>query len=105
MEKNYWEDVHYLKRKVDAGGQFVITQLFYDCDRFVQFVKDCRSVGIQVPIIPGIMPLMSYNGFTKMTGFCKVKVPQKIKDALERIKDNDEAVKAYGIDLGRDMCQ
>ncbi|CAD7703090.1 unnamed protein product [Ostreobium quekettii] len=105
MKENYWRDIHYLKQKVDAGGDFIISQLFYDTGLFLQFVEDCRSVDITVPIIPGIMPIMTYGGFKRMTSFCKTKVPQKITDTLESIKDNDEAIKKYGIKLGTEMCR
>lgn len=53
MKENYWSDIRYLKSKIEAGGDFIITQLFYETDRFLQFVEDCRSVGIECPIIPG----------------------------------------------------
>ncbi|KAG2433005.1 hypothetical protein HXX76_008732 [Chlamydomonas incerta] len=105
MKKNYLADIAYLKQKVEAGGDMIVTQLFYDVDIFLQFVKDCRSVGITCPILPGIMPIMTYGGFKRMTGFCKTKVPAEISDALEAIKDNDEAVKNYGIELGVRMCR
>ena len=105
MKKNYWADIDYLKQKIDAGADFIVTQLFYDVDVYVQFVKDCRSVGITVPILPGIMPLMNYNGFKRMTSFCKTRVPQHITDTLETIKDSDDAIKAYGISLGTMMCE
>ncbi|KAG2491425.1 hypothetical protein HYH03_010213 [Edaphochlamys debaryana] len=105
MQKNYWADIAYLKEKVEAGGDLIITQLFYDVERFLQFVKDCRSVGINCPILPGIMPIMTYGGFKRMTGFCKTKVPAELDAALEAIKDNDEAVKNFGIDLGVKMCR
>jgi methylenetetrahydrofolate reductase (NADPH) len=51
-----------------------VTQLFYDTSLFVKFVEDCRNIGITVPIIPGIMPLTTYGGFKRMTGFCKTYV-------------------------------
>ncbi|GAB4822503.1 hypothetical protein N2152v2_009549 [Parachlorella kessleri] len=105
MKKNYWSDIDYLKQKVDAGADFVITQLFYDVDQYMQYVKDCRSVGIKVPILPGIMPVMTYGGFKRMTAFCKTRVPKHVQDTVEAIKDNDEAVKAFGISLGTLMCQ
>jgi len=105
MEKAYWSDIEYLKKKVDAGGEFIVTQLFYDVDKFIKFVADCKKVGITVPIVPGIMPLMTYGGFKRMTGFCKTYVPQEILDTLEPIKDNEQAVKNYGIHLGTEMCK
>ena len=64
-----------------------------------------RSVGITVPILPGVMPVMAYAGFKRMTGFCKTAVPQHIADTLEAIKGSEEAVKAYGISMGTFMCQ
>ena len=54
---------------------------------------------------PGVMPIMTYGGFKRMTGFCKTHVPKDIEEALESIKDNDEAVKNFGIDLGTRMCK
>eukprot|EP00163_Fabomonas_tropica_P007578 TRINITY_DN1729_c2_g6_i2.p1 TRINITY_DN1729_c2_g6~~TRINITY_DN1729_c2_g6_i2.p1 ORF type:complete len:595 (+),score=196.83 TRINITY_DN1729_c2_g6_i2:46-1830(+) len=102
---NFEADLKYLKEKVDAGAELVITQLFYDVDRFLSFVKRAKEEGINVPIIPGIMPIHSYNGFMRMTGFCKTAIPQHILDALEPIKDDDAAVKAYGIKLGIQMCK
>ena len=91
--------------KVDAGADFIITQLFYDVDIFLQYVADCRAAGITVPIVPGIMAIQNYRGFVRMTSYCKIKVPQSILDDLEPIKDDDEAVKAYGIELGIKMCK
>ncbi|MCD7469447.1 Methylenetetrahydrofolate reductase 1 [Datura stramonium] len=101
----YENDLAYLKRKVDAGADLIITQLFYDTDVFLKFVNDCRQIGINCPIVPGIMPINNYKGFLRMTGFCKTKIPEEIMAALEPIKDNEEAVKAYGIHLGTEMCK
>ncbi|KAE8717563.1 Methylenetetrahydrofolate reductase 1 [Hibiscus syriacus] len=101
----YQNDLAYLKRKVDAGADLIVTQLFYDTDIFLKFVNDCRQIGINCPIVPGIMPINNYKGFLRMTGFCKTKIPDEITAALEPIKDNDEAVKAYGIHLGTEMCR
>ncbi|KAE8658438.1 Methylenetetrahydrofolate reductase 1 [Hibiscus syriacus] len=101
----YQNDIAYLKRKVDAGADLIVTQLFYDTDIFLKFVNDCRQIGIKCPIVPGIMPINNYKGFLRMTGFCKTKIPDEVTAALEPIKDNDEAVKAYGIHLGTEMCR
>ncbi|XP_043705692.1 probable methylenetetrahydrofolate reductase isoform X1 [Telopea speciosissima] len=104
-EEAYQSDLAYLKRKVDAGADLIVTQLFYDTDIFLKFVNDCRQIGITCPIVPGIMPINNYKGFLRMTGFCKTKIPLEIMAALEPIKDNEEAVKAYGIHLGTEMCK
>ncbi|TMW97380.1 hypothetical protein EJD97_005645 [Solanum chilense] len=101
----YENDLAYLKKKVDAGADVIVTQLFYDTDIFLKFVNDCRQIGINCPIVPGIMPINNYKGFLRMTGFCKTKIPDEIMAALEPIKDNEEAVKAYGIHLGTEMCK
>ncbi|KAE8789233.1 putative methylenetetrahydrofolate reductase [Hordeum vulgare] len=104
-EEAYSKDLAYLKRKVDAGADVIVTQLFYDTDIFLKFVNDCRQIGITCPIVPGIMPINNYKGFVRMTGFCKTKIPAEITAALDPIKDNEEAVKAYGIHLGTEMCK
>ncbi|KAL3619855.1 hypothetical protein CASFOL_034767 [Castilleja foliolosa] len=101
----YQNDLAYLKRKVDAGADVIVTQLFYDTDIFLKFVNDCRQIGITIPIVPGIMPINNYKGFIRMTGFCKTKIPDEIMAALEPIKENEEAVRAYGIHLGAEMCK
>lgn len=90
---------------MDAGGEVIITQLFYDTDTFFQFVKDCREFGINCPILPGIMPIQAYGGFKRMTGFCRTRVPAEVADALEAIKDDEAAVKAFGIQLATDSCK
>ncbi|MBA0713817.1 hypothetical protein Golax_012826 [Gossypium laxum] len=101
----YQSDLAYLKKKVDAGADLIVTQLFYDTDIFLKFINDCRQIGITCPIVPGIMPINNYKGFVRMTGFCKTKIPDEVTAALEPIKDNDEAVKSYGIHLGTEMCR
>lgn len=101
----YQNELAYLKSKVDAGADLIITQLFYDTDIYLKFVNDCRQVGIHCPIVPGIMPINNYKGFIRMTGFCKTKIPAEITAALEPIKDNEEAVRNYGIHLGTEMCK
>lgn len=102
---DYLRDLQYLKDKVDAGADSIITQLFYDVDLYLQWVKDCREIGITVPIIPGIMPIGSYAGFFRMTGFCKTKIPDALREGLEAVKDNEDAVKEFGVQVCTDMCR
>ncbi|KAK4531350.1 hypothetical protein CCYA_CCYA07G2207 [Cyanidiococcus yangmingshanensis] len=101
----YEEELQYLKEKVDAGGDLIITQMFYDVDLFLRFVTDCKAIGINVPILPGILPIQTYTGFKRMTGFCRTHVPPAVAEAVERIKDDEDAVKNFGIEYGTDMCR
>eukprot|EP00465_Bigelowiella_longifila_P006643 CAMPEP_0185262898 /NCGR_PEP_ID=MMETSP1359-20130426/10920_1 /TAXON_ID=552665 /ORGANISM="Bigelowiella longifila, Strain CCMP242" /LENGTH=447 /DNA_ID=CAMNT_0027849965 /DNA_START=27 /DNA_END=1370 /DNA_ORIENTATION=+ len=82
-----------------------MTQLFYDVDLFLDFVQRCRKAGITVPILPGVMPISSYNAFKRMIAFTKASVPKHVHDALEPIKNNDAMVKAFGIELGIKMLK
>jgi methylenetetrahydrofolate reductase (NADPH) len=99
------KDLEHLKAKIDAGADFIITQLFYDTTLFLKFVKDCRTLGINCPIIPGMMPIQTYGGFKRMTSLCKTFIPEHINKALEPIQDDDSAVKKYGVDLCVQMCR
>ncbi|KAJ1644399.1 methylenetetrahydrofolate reductase (NAD(P)H) met13 [Coemansia asiatica] len=98
-------DIQYLKEKQEAGADIAVTQLFYDVDNFLAWVDKCRAAGITIPILPGIMPIQNYGGFKRMTDLCRISVPQEIWDRLEPIKDDDRAVKDYGIEVAVDMIK
>ncbi|KAJ3175092.1 hypothetical protein HDU87_006489 [Geranomyces variabilis] len=98
------EDMKHLKAKCDAGADYIVTQLFYDVDIFLKWYAECRDVGITVPILPGLMPIQNFGGFKRMTSLCKTYVPQEIYNALEPIKEDDKAVKDYGVQLAVNMC-
>ncbi|KAJ1654780.1 methylenetetrahydrofolate reductase (NAD(P)H) met13 [Dispira simplex] len=102
---NLEEDLVHLKAKVDVGADYIVTQLFYDVDLYLDWVQKCRDIGITCPILAGIMPIQSYNGFNRMTTLCKTAVPAHILEALAPIKDDDQAVKKYGVQLAIDMCR
>jgi methylenetetrahydrofolate reductase (NADPH) len=104
-DADYANELAYLKRKVDAGADMIITQMFFDVEVFVQFVADCRAAGIACPILPGIMPIQSYAGFNRMAGFCKSRVPQRLRDAVEAVKDDDAAVKQFGVKECAALCR
>ncbi|CEI89669.1 Putative Methylenetetrahydrofolate reductase [Rhizopus microsporus] len=93
------DDLLRLKEKVDAGADLVVTQLFFDVDIFIEFYKKARAIGITVPILPGVFPIQNYSGLKRVIAFNDNFVPQKIWDDLEPIKDDDTAVKEYGINL------
>ncbi|RWR86186.1 methylenetetrahydrofolate reductase 1 [Cinnamomum micranthum f. kanehirae] len=104
-EEGYQSDLEYLKKKVDAGADLIITQLFFDTDAFLKFVGDCRQIGISCPIIPGILAISTHRNLAYMTKMCKPKIPKEMKDALELVKDDEEALMKYGIQMGTEMCR
>ncbi|KAF9187149.1 hypothetical protein BGZ51_001531 [Haplosporangium sp. Z 767] len=99
------DEIQFLKAKIDAGADFVLTQLFYDVDGFLEWEKQCRSLGITCPIIPGIMPIQSYNGFRRITNLAKIRVPSAVHKALDPIKNDDQKVKDYGVELASSIIK
>ncbi|KAG5634890.1 hypothetical protein H0H81_000407 [Sphagnurus paluster] len=98
-------ELEYLKEKVDAGGDFIITQLSYDVDRYLRWLKKVRQKGIRVPIIVGIMPIQTYSSFLRLVKLSGCQVPQHILDALARIRHDDQLVQDYGVKLAVEMIQ
>ena len=102
---SYKQDLIYLKDKIDAGGDYIITQFFYDINTFLNFVKDCRNIGITCPIIPGILPFFDYKSFHKMIGLTTVSIPPKLLEHLETIKDDKDKIYKYGVDICVQLCK
>ncbi|GAA5903910.1 methylenetetrahydrofolate reductase (NAD(P)H) MET12 [Sporobolomyces salmoneus] len=99
------DDIDYLYEKQQAGADFVVTQLFYDVDVFINWYKKCRARGITIPILPGIMPIQNYLSFRRMTNLCGTYIPPEIMSDLERIQHDDSAVKDYGVQLSVKMIK
>ncbi|KAM3577743.1 hypothetical protein VYU27_000287 [Nannochloropsis oceanica] len=100
-------DLCHLKEKVLAGADFVVSQFFYDVEKFQKFSDKCREIGIpaNVPILPGYLPIQNYKSFRKFTSWCKTSVPRHIETALEKVKDDDEQVKAFGAEEAIRVCK
>jgi methylenetetrahydrofolate reductase (NADPH) len=94
---NMKNDLKYLKQKIDAGAEYIVTQLFYDNQKFKDFVAICRENGITVPIIPGIKPLSTKKQILSLPKFFHIDLPDELVDAIENAPDAD-AVKQVGID-------
>jgi len=91
-------DMANLKTKVDAGADFITTQLFFRNADYFKFVEDCRNLGIEIPILPGIMPALSFDQVNRFCGFCGANVPRELAGKLELVKDDAEASEAVGVD-------
>ena len=94
---NLKTDLRYLKEKVDAGSEYIVTQLFYDNQKFKNFVTLCRSNGINVPIIPGLKPISNKKQLLSLPKFFHIDLPDDLVDAVDKCK-TDDAVKKVGIE-------
>jgi methylenetetrahydrofolate reductase (NADPH) len=97
-------DLHFLKRKVDSGATFLITQLFFDNELYFRFVEEARAAGIEVPIIPGIMPITDVNQIKTISGMCKATIPERLLEALEWRSDDRDAVLQLGVAYATLQC-
>ena len=95
----------HLKEKVDAGGTFIVTQMFYDVDIFLDWVNKVRAAGIKVPIVPGIMPISTHAAFLRRANWSKCQIPSDWNTALEPVKNDDSVVREVGTDLVAEMCR
>ena len=100
-------DVRYLKQKVDAGAEHLVSQLFFDNDDFFRFVERCRIAGINVPIEAGVMPVLNKRSIERMVSMCGASLPRKLTRILARYGDHPEAMReaglAYAIDQIADL--
>jgi len=97
-------DIENLKRKVDAGSDMLITQLFYENERFYKFMNLIEKKGIKIPVIPGIMPVTGLNQVQKITGMCGASVPEKLSKALS-LCSSDQQVCDSGVEYSIKQCQ
>ena len=98
-------DLQFLKEKVDAGAAAVITQLFFDNDDYYRFVDDVRKLGITVPIVPGVLPILSASQIRRFTELCCAKIPAKLERELAKVEGDDDAAVQMGIDYASHQCE
>lgn len=91
------DDIANLKRKVEAGAEFLITQLFFDNDKYFTFVDRLKRAGIDVPVLPGLMPITNYDQIRKFTAMCGAVIPPKLLAELDARRDDPEAVQDLGV--------
>ncbi len=96
---NMTTDLQYLKAKVDAGADYIVTQMFFDNKKYFDFVAACREIGINVPIIPGLKPIKTMDHITFLPKFFKIDYPEALSNELLKCKDNKQ-VEQLGIEWG-----
>jgi methylenetetrahydrofolate reductase (NADPH) len=102
---NRRRDIEHLKRKVDVGGRFVVTQLFFDNENFYRFRDEARRTGIQSPIVAGIMPILNVGQIKRFVSMCGAKIPYDLLVELEKLESDPEAVQKAGIEYATRQCQ
>jgi methylenetetrahydrofolate reductase (NADPH) len=98
-------DLRYLKEKVDAGAVAIITQLFFDNDDYYRYVEDVRRLGIDVPIVPGVLPILSVPQVRRFTSLCCAKIPASLERELVKVENDDKAAIQLGIDYATRQCE
>jgi methylenetetrahydrofolate reductase (NADPH) len=98
------DDLRHLKEKVDAGVGFLITQLFFDNALYFDFVARARAIGIDVPIIPGILPITGFGQLRRITSMCGASIPDHVLGELEERREDEEAVAEFGVAYATLQC-
>jgi len=98
-------DLANLKRKVNAGGEFIVTQLFFDSRYYFDLVQRAEAADIHVPIVPGIMPITNVAQIKRFTQMCGAKIPPNLLVELEAVEGNNEAVVQVGIQHATNQCE
>ncbi len=98
-------DIINFMRKVQAGADSAITQYFYNADAYFRFVDACRKLGVTVPIVPGIMPIVKFAQLARFSDACGAEIPRWMRKTLEGYGDDSEAVQAFGLDVVTQLCE
>ena len=102
---NREEDLFHLKKKVLAGASFIVTQLFFDNKYYFEFVASLRKIGVDVPVIPGIMPIVNLKQIKRFIKMCGATIPHDLMVRLEEAQDDPESVCQIGIDHAANQCR
>lgn len=101
---SYASDVEFFKKKVDAGANSAITQYFYNADAYFRFVDYCAAAGIDIPIVPGIMPITNYANLARFSGNCGAEIPRWLGKRLQNFGDDADGLRSFGIDVVTELC-
>lgn len=102
---NIETDIENLKKKVDAGADYIITQMFFDNRVYYEFVEKCRTAGIDIPIVPGVKPISTYRQLGLLPESFSLDIPIELTEALEKVKDDKEAVYRTGTEWCTMQCR
>jgi methylenetetrahydrofolate reductase (NADPH) len=99
------QDLQNFKRKVEAGANSAITQYFYNVDAYFRFMDSCEQLGIDIPIVPGVMPIINYTQLARFSETCGAEIPRWILQRLQDYGDDRKAIMEFGVDVTSVLCQ
>ena len=97
-------DLKAFKRKIDAGANSAITQYFYNVDAYLHFLDECAAMSVDVPIVPGIMPIASFSKLARFSDACGAEIPRWMRRKFESFGDDTDSIKAFGLDVVTELC-
>jgi methylenetetrahydrofolate reductase (NADPH) len=103
--RNATDEVVNFKRKADAGADSAITQYFYNADAYFRFVDECQGAGIQIPLVPGIMPIANFSQLARFSDACGAEIPRWMRVKLEGYRDDTASIRAFGLDVVTRLCE
>jgi methylenetetrahydrofolate reductase (NADPH) len=103
--KSPQDDVQQFARKVKAGADAAITQYFYNADAYFHFVDETRKLGVDIPIVPGIMPITNYSQLMRFSDMCGTEIPRWVRLKLASYGDDTESIRAFGLDVVTQLCE
>jgi methylenetetrahydrofolate reductase (NADPH) len=99
------DDLLAFQRKVAAGADSAITQYFYNLDAYLHFVDEARALGVDIPIVPGIMPISSFSKLARFSDACGAEIPRWMRRKFESFGDDAASIRAFGLDVVTELCR
>jgi methylenetetrahydrofolate reductase (NADPH) len=103
--RNYRDDLLNFKRKCDAGANSAITQYFFNADAYFNFLDDCAELNIDLPIVPGIMPISNFSQLARFSAMCGAEIPRWLSRKMESYLDDTASIRAFGLDFVTGLCE
>ncbi len=103
--RNFEDDLKNFVRKANAGADSAITQYFFNADSYFYFVERVRAMGVNIPIVPGIMPITNYSKLARFSDACGAEIPRWVRKQLEAYGDDADSIRAFGEQVITEMCE